>query len=454
MPRCTPLAAALLAFLFAARLSYPQNPAPAPPMGWSEWDAFGLTITESDFRANALVLATLRPYGWQYALLDAGWYEQDPASHDKAQRIYVWDANGRLIPARNRFPSAANGAGFQPLAGWLHARGLKLGIHVMLGIPRQAVAANLPIVGSAFHASDAADTTQTCSWDDEFYVARDNAAGQAWYDSIARQYAAWGVDLIKLGCVSDHPFHPSEIRQMSAAIRKTSRPIVLSLSPGPVPSEYAAFAIQSAQMVRVSPEHWDLWTTPTGKTFPVGLRDDFDLIARWASTVQPGHWIDLDLLADGWLAPHPAWGEGRHSQLTPDEERSEFTLWTFARAPLIEGASLTRLDPLTRSLMTNRELIAINQQARETHPLTTVPSGFEHARVWEARLDASAHSRCYFAFFNLGDRPVTLHATWSDLGLSAGPHAAHSLWDNRTLAPSDSVNVVLPAHASAIIAVY
>lgn len=428
-----------------------QNPAPTPPMGWSEWDAYGLTVTEQDFRANAAVLATLRPYGWQYALLDAGWYEQDPASHDAGQRHYVVDAGGRLIPAANRFPSAAHSAGFKPLAGWLHARHLKLGIHVMLGIPRQAVAGNLPIANSAFHASDAADTTATCAWDKEFYVVKDNAAGQAWYNSIAQQYAGWGIDFIKLGCVSGLPFHASEIRQMSEAIRKTGRPMVLSLSPGPLPKNYMDHFGQYAQMARVSAEHWDFWAPPPGKTgYPIGLRQDFDLLAQWAPSVQPGRWIDGDALPDGWLAPHPAWGgEPRHSRLTPDEQRSEFALWCFARAPLIEGANLTRLDPLTRSLMTDRELIAIDQHATETHPVQNLPTGFEHVRVWEAQIKASGKLPRYLAFFNLDNQPATLHTAWSQLGIS-GQHRARELWSGHSIPASDSFTLHLAPHASAV----
>lgn len=420
-------------------------------MGWTEWDAYGLPVTEADFRANAEVLAGLKQYGWEYALLDAGWYEQDPTARAAAAKHYVWDANGRLIPAASRFPSAVGGAGFRPLAGWLHAQGLKLGIHVMLGIPRQAVDANLPIAGSGFRAADAADTRQTCSWDREFYVVKDNAAGQAWYDSIARQYADWGVGFIKLGCVSDQPFHPSEIRQMSEAIRRTGRPMVLSLSPGPPPREYAQFVFRYARMVRFSAEHWDLWAPPPGKDgYPVGLREDFDLFAQWEAYVKPGHWIDGDVLPDGWLAPHPPVGEPRHSRLSPNEERSQFALWAFARAPLIEGANLSRLDALTRSLMTNRALIDIDQHARESHPLTNLPRGFEHVRVWEAHMGTPDQPRRCFAFFNLDDAPVTLRAAWTQLGLTPGSHAARDLWTGRALAPSTGVEVRLPPHGSAV----
>lgn len=443
--------AVFTAAVFTAAVAFSQTPAPTPPMGWSEWDAYGLTVTEADFRANAAVLARFRQYGWEYALLDAGWYEHDPTSHAPAKQNYVLDANGRLVPAANRFPSAISGAGFRPLANWLHAQGLKLGIHVMLGIPRQAVEGNLPIAGSRYRAGEAADGTQTCSWDKEFFVVKDTPAGQAWYDSIARQYATWGVDFIKLGCVADHPFHPSEIRQMREAIRKTGRSMVLSLSPGPLPQDYMNSAAHEAQMVRVSPEHWDLWLTPPGKDFPVGLRSDFDLLAQWAAWPATGSWIDPDALPDGWLAPRPPVGQSRHTRLTPDEQRSQFALWSFARAPLIEGANLSRLDPLTRNLMTNRELIAIDQHARASHPLTNLPSEFARLRVWESDSGPQPHPRRAFAFFNLASEPTALHISWQQLGLPPGKYAARDLWTGEREQSSATASLHLAPHGCAII---
>lgn len=421
----------------------------APPMGWSEWDAYGITVTEAEFRANAAVLATLREYGWEYALTDAGWYMGNPAAKDIESKGYVLDGAGRLTPAANRFPSAADGAGFKPLADWLHARGLKFGIHVMPGIPRQAVVGNLPIAGSSFHAAEAADTTQTCSWDSEFFVARDNAAGQAYYDAMIQLYAQWGVDYIKLGCVSDHPAHPSEIRQIGEAIAKAGRPIVLSLSPGPPAAEVLELAGKYARAWRFSEEHWDFWTPAAGQTgHMVGLREDFDLFAKWTPYAKPGHWVDGDVLPGGWLGPHPAWGEARETRETEDERRTEFALWAMARSPLLLGANLTKLDDFTRSLMTNKEVIEIDQKAWESHPVEGLPAGFENARVWESQTEKSgAHP--YFAFFNLDDKPATLHVRWAELGLD-GTHGARSVWDGKQLPASPSIVVTLPAHGSAI----
>ena len=114
--------------------------------------------------------------------------------------------------------------------------------------------------GSEFHAGDAADQTETCPWDDGNYGVKDNAAGQAYYDSMLKLYAGWGLDFIKVDCISNHPFRPTEIRQIANAIKKTGRPIVLSLSPGPTAIEDATFVEKYAQMWRISDDHWDGWT--------------------------------------------------------------------------------------------------------------------------------------------------------------------------------------------------
>ena len=145
----------------------------------------------------------------------------------------------------------------------------------MRGIPRQVVQANLPIAGSRFHAADAADTTSPCPWDEGNWGVKDNAAGQAYYDSMLKLYAAWGVDFLKVDCIATNPYRPTEIRQIAEAIRKTGRPIVLSLSPGPTALDHAAEVQKYAQMWRISNDHWDGWTFPAAKPgdeFPFGLQ--------------------------------------------------------------------------------------------------------------------------------------------------------------------------------------
>lgn len=426
-------------------------------MGWNSWDAYGFTIDEAQVKANAEVLEGIERLGWKYVVVDEGWYMANPNGKNLAERKYQLDAYGRLIPDAARYPDAANGAGFRALADWLHARGLKFGIHIVRGIPRDAVAANLPIYGSHFHARDAADTSSPCPWDDGTYGVADNAAGQAYYDSILRLYASWGVDFLKVDCIAANPYRPTEIRQIAAAIRETGRHIVLSLSPGPTALGHAAQIEQWAQMWRISNDHWDGWSFPSHagtNGFPSGIRNAFDLLAEWFPYAGPGHWPNADMLPEGWLGPHPGWGQARWSRETPDEQRTEFALWSIARSPLILGANLTRLNPLTRSLITNRGLLFIDQNAASSRPVDAMALGpdFKNARVWRAtiRKPGARGYADYFGFFNLDDKPVTLRASWKQLGLGGGMHSAQNLWGGPAGKASNNISVTLPAHGSAV----
>jgi hypothetical protein len=458
MVRLKQFIVSLLFFVLAsAAFGFGQSVATAPPMGWNSWDAYGLTVNESQFKANATVLAGMKQFGWKYAVIDEGWYMANPAGRNLAERKYEWNGNGLLVPDPARFPSAADGAGFKPLADWTHAQGLKFGIHIVRGIPRQVVQAGLPVEGSNFQAAGAADTSSTCPWDDGNYGVAENAAGQAYYNSMLKLYAAWGVDFLKVDCISNHPYRVSEIRQVAAAIRKTGRPIVLSLSPGPTALEHAAEVAQYAQMWRISDDHWDVWSHPhePGKSdFPSGIREAFDLLGHWYPYTGPGSWPDADMLPEGWLGPNPGWGPVRQSRESADEQRTEFALWAMARSPLIMGGDLTRLDPLTRSLMTNLDLLFINQYATYSRPVDTTALGaaFANARVWRATINepgARGYAE-YFGFFNLAGKPATLRATWKQLGLDGAKHVATSIWDDATGKESKEINVTLPGHGSAV----
>ena len=443
----------LLSTLLLAATASAQDIAPTPPMGWNSWDAYGLTIDEADFKANVTELTKLHAYGWTYAVIDEGWYMGNPFGDKLAHRDYAMDAHGLSIPALKRFPSSTGEQGFKPLADWVHAQGLKFGIHIVRGIPKQAVDANLSIAGSSFHAVDAADTADTCAWDDGTYGVRDNAAGQAYYDSMLALYARWGVDFLKVDCIADHPYKITEIRQIDAAIKKTGRPIVLSLSPGPTQLAHAAEIRQYGQMWRISNDVWDGWTFKhehPNDDFPQGVRNIFDHLQAWAGQAHGGRWPDADMLPFGMLAPHPGWGEPRKSRLSLEEQRTQLTLLAIARSPLILGANLTKLDQATRALLTNKDIIAVDQNSHDNHPITELPAGWEQARIWAA---TGPSGQRYLAVFNLDDKPLTLAPGWDKLGLPAGHHAARELWSGRRLSASDRLSVVLPAHGCVIYAI-
>lgn len=447
------LLATALAFLMLGTIpAVAKDLAPTPPMGWNSWDAYGLTIDEADFRANARELSALKSLGWDFAVIDEGWYMENPFGTDLASRRYVLDKHGLLFPSTSRFPSAAKGDGFKPLADWVHAQGLKFGLHIVRGIPKQAVRENLPFAGTRFHAADAADTSDTCGWDDGDFGVSDTPAGQAYYDSMIRLYTHWGLDILKVDCIADHPYKASEIRQIAKAIKHSGRDIVLSLSPGPADLSHAKELGQFSQMWRISNDVWDAWAYENHGIldFPNGLVTAFDNLARWSPYVKPGNWPDADMLPWGSLTPHPGLGGPRQSGLAREEQRTQATLWAIARSPLILGGNLPKMDEFTRSLITNKDVIALNQKALGNHPVQNLPNGFDHMRVWVSNLGHDHHA---VAIFNLADQDKTVHVRWSDFGLAAGEHRIKDLWSNQDLAGSAELDVALPAHGTRLFGV-
>ena len=175
--------------------------APTPPMGWNSWDCYGASVTEQELRQNINYMAEhLKDHGWEYIVCDIQWYEKTAdSSHYHKFADLCMDEYGRLIPAPNRFPSAANGKGFKEIADYTHSKGLKSGIHIMRGIPRQAVAQNVKIKDSNYTAREVAHPSSICCWNTDMYGLDTTKPGaQEYYDSILELYASWGVDFIKV----------------------------------------------------------------------------------------------------------------------------------------------------------------------------------------------------------------------------------------------------------------
>src|SRR5260221_597095 len=214
--RCSFLVICCLAF---SQPLLTQNLAPTPPMGWNSWDAYGTTINEAQVKANAQWMSEhLKPFGWQYITVDMEWFVTNPTATGNSKDFqYSLDQNGRYTPPVNRFPSAANGAGFKPLADYVHSLGLKFGIHILRGIPKQAVANRIPIADSTSTTADAADPSDTCPWNFDNFGTSTNPAAQAYYDSIAKLYSSWGVDFIKVDCISSHPSKADDVRMIHQA---------------------------------------------------------------------------------------------------------------------------------------------------------------------------------------------------------------------------------------------
>jgi alpha-galactosidase len=423
--------------------------APTPPLGWNSWDSYGLRINEQQFRDNVEAFsAKLKPFGYSYVVIDEGWYMVNPEDRPRPALLkYALDENGRFIPVPMRFPSALQSdrnIGFEELGRWVHSKGLKFGVHVIRGIPRESVARNLPIERSTFRAQDAADQNDPCPWDPTSWGIRDNEAGQAWYDSLLRQYAGWGVDFLKVDCIADHPYKPAEIRQIARAIQRSGREIVLSLSPGPTAIERHAGVAQFAQMWRISDDVWDLWATGQQK-WPTGVKNQFDNTARWAQYTRPGNWPDADMLPIGELRPFPDVGPGaRHTRLTPTEQQTLLTLWAMARSPLIVGANLTLLDEPTLRLLTNPDILRIDQSATASRQVLREGD----LVVWTADLPRDQHA---LAAFNLSDSAVALDRSFTSVGLPSGRFETKNAWTGERLQPGASLRTTLGPHASVVL---
>jgi len=423
-------------FLFLAPL-VAQSPAPTPPMGWNSWDSYGTTVREENVKANADWMAEhLAKYGWQYIVVDIQWYEPNAQGHDyKPGAPLTMDEYGRLMPAVNRFPSSANGAGFKPLADYVHSKGLKFGIHIMRGIPRQAVEKNLPIKGTAYHAADIADKENDCRWNPDMWgVDTTKPGSQAYYDSIAELYASWGVDFIKADDMGSHLYQPAEMKALSLAIKKTGRPIVLSISPGPAPISEVEFFEKYAQMWRISDDFWDDWKL---------LRKQFDYARDWAPYVGKNNtWPDADMLPLGKLRVTSAEGGGAPTKFTADEQQTVMTLWSIFRSPLIFGGDLPSNDPATTALITNEEVLEVNQHSSGGRQVLERGD----IRAWVAG-GARADER-YVAVFNLGESEEAVMLNWRDLGISGDIADVRDLWAHKSYRAALQIKASLGPHAS------
>jgi alpha-galactosidase len=414
-----------------------------PPMGWNSWDGYGTTINEAQVRANAQWMAEhLKSFGWQYVTVDMEWFVSNPTAEGNSKTFqYSLDPNGRYTPAVNRFPSAANGAGFRPLADYVHSLGLKFGIHILRGIPKQAVMNKLPIAGTSYSAADGANSSDTCPWNfDNFGTNPAQPAAQAYYDSIAKLYASWGVDLIKVDCISSHPYSGDDIRMIRQAIDKAGRPVVLSLSPGPAPVEKLDEMRKYAQMWRISDDIWDIWHNDA--PYPKGLGDQFENVNKWADKSEPGHWPDADMLPFGRLGPAPGWGEPRDTRLSHDEQRMLMTLWVIFPSPLMVGGDLSAADAWTLSLLTNPEVITVDQHSSGNHAVINT----DKTVVWLAQ--SVLENAQYVAVFNRSESSTVVRYEWKDLGLAGKTYKLRDLWEHKDLSPASALTATLPTHGS------
>ena len=444
-----------------------------PPMGWNSYNCYGSAVHEDEVKANTDYMAQhLRAAGWQYIVVDFLWsYDNPPGSHigNPFQRTlqdgsYVpWlamDQWGRLQPHVNKFPSAWGGKGFKPLADYVHAAGLKFGIHVMRGIPRQAVWARSPVLGAnGITADQIADTASKCPWMNHMYGLNMKKPGaQEYLNSLLALYAGWGVDFIKVDDIA-RPYSAAEIEGYHKAIEACGRPIVLSISPGETPLADSVHVQRYANMWRMADDFWDSWKE---------LEKMYQYAYSWKGTGGPGHWPDCDMIQIGKISKRGPVGRERYSRFTPDEAKSHMSFWCIYRSPLMLGGNLPEDRPWEDALFENKEVLDVNQFGE--HPRQLYKNDSSMVWVSDAPEDAAAggepvragggaragsgrHKALYVGLFNISDRA---HEVVLDLGALGsgwkGKVQVRDLWKKEDAGVvTKRYAPLIPAHGAALL---
>jgi alpha-galactosidase len=342
------LAAALLIALLVPGPAAPTEHATGgpPPLGWSSWSFLRQHPTAAAIEAQATAMKTsgLEAAGYRYINLDDFWM----ACGSNGQQV---DGYGRWIPDPVTFP-----AGIAAVASAVHADGLKFGLYVTPGIPATAVRRNTPIQGTNRTADQIADPSVAeanydCGHMDGINYAAPGA--QQFINSWADEFAAWGVDYVKLDGVGtwDIP----DIRAWSQALRQAGRPMILELSSNLARADAAQWSAL-ADGWRTGPDIECYACEPSDSSYPLtdwaNVAARFNTVAAWQPDGGPHGWNDEDSLEIG---------NGASDGLTMPERQTMLALWSLAGAPLIIGADLTHLDPADRALLENRAVLAVDQ---------------------------------------------------------------------------------------------
>ena len=428
--------------------------APTPPMGWNSWDCFGMDVTEEQVKANADYMAHyMKVSGWVYIVVDMGWYFGEGVNTTNFKAIknppQYMDEYGRLMPSVRKFPSAVRGRGLRVLADYVHGLGLKFGLHILRGIPWQAVEENIPIKGSASRAKDIVNPAATCTWYDGLRgLDMSKSSAQEYYKSLIELYAEWGVDYIKADDL-ERPYYRDDIAALRHAITERGRPMVLSLSAGPVSVGEIQHLRANAELWRISGDVWDDWGI---------VKRQFETCRLWQGCGKPNHWPDCDILPLGKLringtddivgvenARKSGNRVNEYSCLSTDEKYTLLTLWYMFRSPLFMGGNLPENDDLTLQMLTNEEALAVNIGSTNNHELRRSATEV----IWVG--DDPATGVKYLAMFNIGDVGVrSVNVTWKEVGL-AGECEVRDLWKKVEVGNAHAgIGVTIAPHGAAL----
>jgi len=334
---------------FVARAS--NGLAQTPPMGWNSWNKYGCNVSEQLIRsqADALVASGMRDAGYRYVVIDDCWQ-------------VARDSAGNIVADPDRFPS-----GIAALADYVHAKGLLFGIY-----------------------SDAG--TLTCQ-------KRPGSRGHEYQD--AARYAAWGVDYLKYDwCHAESLEARAAYETMSDALRASGRPIVFSICEWGTHQPWLWAASVGGNLWRTTPDISDGWVGKARNIDWFGVLDILDLQVGLENYAGPGHWNDPDMLEVG------------NGGMTLDQYRAHFSLWALLAAPLMAGNDLSTMNESIRQILTNRDVIAVNQDPLGIEGRRAFKDG--DAEIWVKPLTGGSQA---VVLLNRGDAPRPLRLTWETLRL-------------------------------------
>ncbi|MFE4967129.1 NEW3 domain-containing protein [Streptomyces sp. NPDC056660] len=400
-----------------------------PLLGWSSWSFVRRNPTAETIEAQAKALKTsgLAKNGFIYANIDDFWY-QCPGSQGPDVDQY-----GRWVTDPAKFPPRGGENGIQVVADYVHSLGLKFGLYVTPGISQQAVAKNTEIQGTPYHARDIATTTTENNYNCGGMVGIDytKPGAQTFIDSWAGQFAGWGIDYLKIDGVGTPD--QQDVQAWSDALHHTGRPIHLELSNN--------LDINNAATWKKLSNGWrtggdvECYCGPDGSSYPLttwaSVASRFDQVAAWAPYGGPGGYNDYDSLEIG---------NGTDNGLTPDERRTQMSLWSLAASPLILGTDLTHLDPADLALLKNTDVLAVDQDGIDAKRISSDANSQVFAKT-EPDGDAVV------GLFNTGSAPREVATTVSALGLAkARDYSLRDLWSKRLTESAGRIAADVPPH--------
>ena len=426
----------------AAAAAAADGIAATPLMGWSSWSLQSTQypgvnpnggaswLNEANlFKQIPPFVKTLKPAGYNYMNIDAGW----STSYDWT---FHFDGYGREMADPVRFPH-----GMKYVADTLHANGINAGIYLAVGLSKVAYGEDgaTPVFGApGCTLADIVypDKRTTNGWDSSYKIDFSRPCAQKYIDSYAQLIAGWGYDFLKLDGVGPGSFksgdnynNVADVQAWKAALARTGRPIRLLVS-WSLDRNYAADWKANSNGWRIDTDVECYCATLVTWNNSVKIR--WDDVPAWTPWTGPGGWNDLDSVDVG---------NGEMDGLSKDERQSYLTLWAISAAPLYTGDDLTKLDAYGISLLTNREVIAIDQQGIPARPVT--PAGT--AQVWGMQNKDGSYT---IALFNMGSFPATVAANWTSFGF-AGRADVRDVWAGRNIGGHDGgISAVVPSHGT------